>query len=69
MTNLILTVTLFMGTNVIWKTTNAVSADWHKADCCLVRYVEKGKTNEFHAWTGGIMTVLVEQNDKRKVKP
>jgi len=29
---------------------NVISAVWHTNDCCLIRWVEGNRTNEFHAW-------------------
>lgn len=35
----------------VWETTNAVQVIRnHEPGCTLVKYVERGRTNEFHAW-------------------
>lgn len=35
----------------VWETTNAVKVVRnHEPNCTLVFYVERGVTNEFHAW-------------------
>jgi hypothetical protein len=35
----------------VWETTNAVKVVRnHEPNCTLVVYVERGATNEFHAW-------------------
>ncbi len=34
----------------IWRHTNCLSVSRCSTDCTLVRYLEGGKTNDFHAW-------------------
>lgn len=40
----------------VWETTNAIQVIWnHEPSCTLVRYVQNGTTNEFHAWAAPVV--------------
>lgn len=43
----------------LWQQTNCLSAEPHSMSCWLIRWVENGKTNEFHAFA---VKVSVETN-------
>jgi len=47
-----------------WKFTNVVSVvQNHEPGCHLVKYVENGMTNDFHAWA---VPVVIETNKPAK---
>ena len=51
----------------VWETTNAVEVipnhEKRFPPCTLIRYVENGRTNEFHAWA---IPVIVTTNAPRR---
>jgi len=53
------TVTVGDGPNA-WEMTNCIDAVLHTNDCYLIRWVEGGITNEFHAW---MVKVKIEKQE------
>ena len=50
----------------LWETTNAVKVVRnHEPGCTLIVYVERGSTNDFHAWN---TTAVVTTNKINKTK-
>jgi len=43
-----------------WKMTNCIEAVLHTNDCYLIRWVDGGITNEFHAW---MVKVKIEKQE------
>lgn len=62
-TNETYTVTVWAGGEL--KLTNCIAITKCTADCTLVRYIERGKTNEFHAW---MVPIHVETNKDSRIK-
>jgi hypothetical protein len=58
-TNIAFTVTVGDIKYPLWKSTNCLSVSLHTNNCYLIKYVENGKTNEFHAW---MVPVKIEKN-------
>lgn len=48
---------------ILWSTTNAIEVTNHEATCWLVRYLEHGRTNEFHAWA---VPITIETNKPKE---
>lgn len=47
----------------VWETTNAIQVIRnHEPGCHSIRYIESGKTNEFHAWAVPIVVITNKAN-------
>jgi len=54
------TVTIGEEPPAIWKMTNCIEAVLHTNNCYLIRWVDEGVTNEFHAW---MVKVKIEKQE------